>query len=57
MFVYGYKEDFMKDIKVIKKMKFYRNGKNLILNWLNFFLIGSDLRFEGVFIFRGVFDL
>lgn len=47
----------MKDIKVIRKMKFYRNGKNLILNWLNFFLIGSDLRFEGVFIFKGVFDL
>lgn len=57
MFVYGHEEDSMKDIKAIKKMKLHRNGKNSILNWLNFFLTGSDLRFEGVSIPRGVFDL
>lgn len=57
MFVYGQEEDSMKDIKAIKKMKLHRNGKNSILNWLNFFLTGSDLRFEGVSIPRGVFDL
>lgn len=63
MFVYGHEEDSMKDIKAIKKMKLHRNGKNSILNWLNFFLTGSDLRFEGETplgietIPRGVFDL